>query len=88
MSNIRGLARLEFLVDQKGKGYFLEVNPRVQVEHTVTEVITGVDLIQASILVASGSSLNHPAIGIEGQECVRQNGVAIQCRITTEDPKK
>lgn len=85
--NYQGLGTVEFLVDDKGQGYFLEVNPRVQVEHTVTEVITGVDLIQASILVAAGLPLSHPAIGIEGQESIKPRGVAIQCRITTEDPK-
>lgn len=83
----QGLGTVEFLVDQSGEGYFLEVNPRVQVEHTVTEVVTGVDLIQASILVAAGRKLSHASIGIDSQESVSLRGVAIQCRITTEDPK-
>ena len=82
-----GLGTVEFLVDESGDGYFLEVNPRVQVEHTVTEVITGIDLIQASILIAADRKLNHPAINIKNQDAVTQTGVAIQCRITTEDPK-
>ena len=85
--NYHGLGTVEFLVDESGEGYFLEVNPRVQVEHTVTEIITGVDLIQASILVAADRKITHPAIGIKDQQSIRKNGVAIQCRITTEDPK-
>ena len=82
----KGLGTVEFLVSEDQKAYFLEVNPRVQVEHTVTEMITGIDLMQASILVASGVGLDDPKIGIKGQESIRVNGTAIQCRITTEDP--
>jgi pyruvate carboxylase len=85
--NYQGLGTVEFLVDESGEGYFLEVNPRVQVEHTVTEVITGIDLIQASILIAADRAISHPAIGIKDQDSITQNGVAIQCRITTENPK-
>jgi pyruvate carboxylase len=81
-----GLGTVEFLVDPKGQAYFLEVNPRVQVEHTVTEMITGIDLIQASILVASGASLDHPIIGIKDQSSIKAHGYSIQCRVTTEDP--
>ena len=84
--NYRGLGTVEFLVDESGKTYFLEVNPRIQVEHTVTEMITGFDLVQASILVATGRSLADPMIGIGDQSDIPQNGIAIQCRITTEDP--
>ncbi|SME89085.1 pyruvate carboxylase [Pseudobacteriovorax antillogorgiicola] len=82
-----GIGTVEFLVDQDGKPYFLEVNPRIQVEHTVTEMITGVDLVQMSILMAAGRKMNHPAIGIDGQESIKARGVAIQCRITTENPQ-
>ncbi|MDA8792415.1 pyruvate carboxylase [Bacteriovoracaceae bacterium] len=86
--NYTGVGTVEFLVDENGDYYFLEVNPRIQVEHTVTEVTTGFDLVQISILLAIGKPLNHPAIKIESQESVQFKGVAIQCRITTEDPTK
>lgn len=82
----QGLGTVEFLVDKDGEAYFLEVNPRVQVEHTVTEEITGVDLLQASILVAAGVSLQDERIGIDSQDSIKVSGAAIQCRITTEDP--
>lgn len=85
--NYQGLGTVEFLVDGEGKAYFLEVNPRIQVEHTVTEMVTGVDLVQASIVIAAGRSLSHPAIGINSQDTISSRGVAIQCRITTEDPQ-
>ena len=81
-----GLGTIEFLVGEDNQCYFLEVNPRVQVEHTVTEMITGVDLIQASILVAAQYPLSDPRIGISTQNEIQLRGVAIQCRITTEDP--
>ncbi len=84
--NYSGLGTVEFLVDKTGNAYFLEVNPRIQVEHTVTEMITGIDLVQTSILIAQGEALNHPKIGIPNQESVVIRGAAIQCRITTEDP--
>ncbi|MDD6159817.1 MAG: pyruvate carboxylase [Oscillospiraceae bacterium] len=77
---------LEFLVDKDGSHYFIEMNPRIQVEHTVTEMVTGVDLVRAQILIAEGSPLSDPRIGITCQEDVRLNGFAIQCRVTTEDP--
>lgn len=77
---------VEFLVDRDGSHYFIEMNPRIQVEHTVTEMITGVDLVRSQILIAEGAALSHPAIGIAKQEDVRLNGYAIQCRVTTEDP--
>ena len=75
---------VEFLVDEGGGYYFIEVNPRIQVEHTVTEVITGRDLVQAQLRIARGDSLKE--IGILGQEAVKKSGYAIQCRVTTEDP--
>ncbi len=77
---------LEFLVDRDGNHYFIEMNPRIQVEHTVTEMVTGIDLVRAQILVAQGCPLSDPRIGISSQEDVKQNGYAIQCRVTTEDP--
>ncbi len=78
---------VEFLLDtETGKPYFIEVNPRIQVEHTVTEVVTGIDLIKSQILVAQGSPLSDPEIGIPDQSAVRVLGYAFQCRVTTEDP--
>ena len=78
---------VEFLVDGKtGQHYFIEMNPRIQVEHTVTEMVTGVDLVRAQILIAEGHPLSHPAIGLARQEDLKMNGYAIQCRVTTEDP--
>jgi pyruvate carboxylase len=77
---------VEFLMDMdSGKFYFIEVNPRVQVEHTVTEQVTGIDIVQAQIRIAEGKSLAE-ATGVASQAEVRLNGHAIQCRITTEDP--
>lgn len=77
---------VEFLVDRDGNHYFIEMNPRIQVEHTVTEMVYGVDLVRAQILIAEGRPLSCPEIGIPNQEWVRPNGYAIQCRVTTEDP--
>ncbi|MCL2212865.1 MAG: pyruvate carboxylase [Oscillospiraceae bacterium] len=77
----------EFLVDASGNHYFIEVNPRVQVEHTITEVVTGIDIVQTQIQVARGAMLSDEVIGIPSQESVAVNGVAIQCRVTTEDPQ-
>jgi pyruvate carboxylase len=76
---------VEFLCDEKGNFYFIEVNARLQVEHTVTEEITGIDLVQTQLRVAEGMTL--PEMGIS-QEHIRPNGFAIQCRVTTEDPAK
>ena len=81
-----GLATVEFLLDEHERFYFLEVNPRIQVEHTVTELITGVDLVQAQILVAQGHKLADPPISLPSQRAVSRSGAAIQCRVTTEDP--
>lgn len=77
---------IEFLVDRDGNHYFIEMNPRIQVEHTVTEMITGVDLVRAQILIAEGEPLSTPLIGLKRQDDVHINGYAIQCRVTTEDP--
>ena len=77
---------VEFLVDKSGAHYFIEMNPRIQVEHTVTEMVTGIDPVRAQIIVASGYPLSHPMIGISSQADVTTRGYAIQCRITTEDP--
>ena len=78
----RGLATFEFLRDENGDFYFLEVNPRVQVEHTVTELITGHNLVELGIRVAQGESLM-----LEQHE-IEWNGHAIQCRLNAEDPKE
>jgi len=77
---------VEFLVDKEGNHYFIEMNPRIQVEHTVTEMVTGVDIVRAQILIANGRPLSDPLIGISGQNDIKMNGYAIQCRVTTEDP--
>jgi len=77
---------VEFLVDEDGKHYFIEMNPRIQVEHTVSEVVTGIDIVQSQIMVAGGAKLSDPEIGIHSQDDVRMNCAAIQCRVTTEDP--
>ena len=66
--------------------YFIEVNPRIQVEHTVTEEVTGVDLVKSQILIAQGLPLDDPGIGLPSQDAVTTHGFAIQCRVTTEDP--
>ncbi|MEM6323533.1 MAG: pyruvate carboxylase [Pseudomonadota bacterium] len=77
---------IEFLMDMEtGAFYFIEVNPRVQVEHTVTEEVTGIDIVQAQIKIAEGKSLTE-ATGTASQYDVRLSGHAIQCRVTTEDP--
>lgn len=76
---------VEFMLAQDGRHYFLEVNPRVQVEHTITEEITGIDIVQSQILIATGSSL--PELGIHSQESVTCQGFAIQGRVTSENPE-
>ncbi|UII57271.1 pyruvate carboxylase [Cytobacillus spongiae] len=76
---------VEFLV-ANDQFYFIEVNPRVQVEHTITEMVTGVDIVQTQILVAEGHSLHSDIIGIPNQEEIKIHGYAIQSRVTTEDP--
>jgi pyruvate carboxylase len=78
---------VEFLVDiDAGQFYFIEVNPRIQVEHTVTEIVTGIDLIKSQILIAQGAPLSDPEIDLPNQSAVKPMGYAFQCRITTEDP--
>jgi pyruvate carboxylase len=85
-SNYSHAGTVEFLVDQAENIYFIEVNPRIQVEHTVTEEITGIDIVRSQILIAMGYPLSHPTIYIRSQEDVKLNGFAIQCRVTTENP--
>ena len=77
---------VEFLATPDGKFYFIEVNPRIQVEHTVTEQITSIDIVQAQIKIAEGYELHGEEISIPKQEDIHVYGHAIQCRITTEDP--
>jgi pyruvate carboxylase len=77
---------VEFLIDQAGDFYFIEMNPRIQVEHTVTEMITGVDIVKSQIRIAEGVPLSDPQIGLPQQSAVQMRGYAVQCRITTEDP--
>ncbi|PPQ65879.1 hypothetical protein CVT24_011210 [Panaeolus cyanescens] len=78
----RNAGTAEFLVDQMGRHYFIEINPRIQVEHTITEEITGIDIVAAQIQIAAGATL--PQLGLT-QEAVTKRGFAIQCRVTTED---
>jgi pyruvate carboxylase len=85
--NYNNAGTVEFLVDSDNHVYFIEVNPRIQVEHTVTEEVTGIDIVRSQILIAQGIPLSDPAIFIKGQEDVQLNGFAVQCRITTEDPE-
>ncbi|MBH0155743.1 pyruvate carboxylase [Fictibacillus sp. 5RED26] len=77
---------VEYLVTPDGKFYFIEVNPRVQVEHTITEMVTGIDIVQSQILIAEGYPLHGKEIGIPKQEDIYCHGYAIQSRVTTEDP--
>ncbi|MEQ1573171.1 MAG: pyruvate carboxylase [Vicinamibacterales bacterium] len=80
---------VEFLLDvERGEFYFIEVNPRIQVEHTVTEMITGIDLVRAQILLADGHRLHDPLVNIPQQGAIERRGVAMQCRVTTEDPDR
>mmetsp|Transcript_23557 Transcript_23557/g.36368 ORF Transcript_23557/g.36368 Transcript_23557/m.36368 type:complete len:1256 (+) Transcript_23557:126-3893(+) len=82
----RNAGTVEFLVDKHGQHYFMEVNPRVQVEHTITEEITGVDVVQSQILIASGKTL--PELGLVQEEMAEPSGFAMQCRVTTENPSQ
>ncbi len=84
--NYNNIGTVEFLVEDE-EIYFIEVNPRIQVEHTVTEVITGIDLVKAQIFIAGNYKLSDEQIKIAGQESLKTNGFALQCRITTEDPQ-
>jgi acetyl-CoA carboxylase biotin carboxylase subunit len=81
-ANYTNAGTVEFIVDRSGSHYFIEMNARIQVEHPVTEMVTGIDLIKAQILVAAGEELPFR------QEDIRQNGVALECRINAEDPEK
>src|SRR3954447_20155721 len=85
----RSAGTVEFLLDvDRNEFYFIEVNPRIQVEHTVTEVVTGIDLVRSQILVAEGHRLHEAPLNIPTQENVEHRGVAMQCRVTTEDPER
>ncbi|EXJ79355.1 pyruvate carboxylase [Capronia epimyces CBS 606.96] len=81
--NYRNAGTAEFLVDQQNRYYFIEINPRIQVEHTITEEITGIDIVAAQIQIAAGATLEQ--LGLT-QDRISTRGFAIQCRITTEDP--
>jgi pyruvate carboxylase len=84
---IDNAATVEFLLDvDRGDFFFIEVNPRIQVEHTVTEVVTGIDVVKCQILVAQGQPLSDPELGLGKQEAIVTHGYAFQCRVTTEDP--
>ncbi|MFD2207127.1 pyruvate carboxylase [Kiloniella antarctica] len=86
--NYSNAGTVEFLMDMDTeKFYFIEVNPRVQVEHTVTETVTGIDIVQAQIRIAGGGTIGGNDSGVPAQEHIRLNGNAIQCRVTTEDPE-
>ena len=79
---------VEFLYDlDRHEWFFIEMNPRIQVEHTVTEVITGIDLVRAQILIAQGHVMFGPAVGLPPQDQIPRQGFAVQSRITTEDPE-
>lgn len=83
-----GAGTVEFLQDaDTGKFYFIEVNPRIQVEHTVTEQVTGIDIVKAQIHILDGFAIGTPESGVPAQKDIRLNGHALQCRITTEDPE-
>ncbi|MCJ1477961.1 pyruvate carboxylase [Lambiella insularis] len=83
--NYRNAGTAEFLVDQQNRHYFIEINPRIQVEHTITEEITGIDIVAAQIQIAAGATLKE--LGLT-QDRISIRGFAVQCRITTEDPAK
>lgn len=83
--NYRNAGTAEFLVDQQNRYYFIEINPRIQVEHTITEEITGIDIVAAQIQIAAGATLEQ--LGLT-QDRISTRGFAIQCRITTEDPSQ
>src|SRR5690348_14327025 len=88
-ANYRNAGTVEFLYDvDSQKWYFIEVNPRIQVEHTVTEMVTGIDIVRAQILVAQGHALHDEVMNLPKQESLPLYGAALQCRVTTEDPEK
>ncbi len=84
--NYYNAGTVEFLVDKDENIYFIEVNPRIQVEHTITEEVTGIDIVRTQILIAQNYKLSDPGIFIQNQADIPLKGFAIQCRITTEDP--
>ncbi|MDH3401728.1 MAG: ATP-grasp domain-containing protein, partial [Chromatiales bacterium] len=87
-ASYRNAGTVEFLQDaDSGEYYFIEVNPRIQVEHTVTEAVTGIDIVKAQIRIAAGAIIGTPQSGVPLQENIRVSGHAIQCRVTTEDPE-
>ncbi|CDZ27245.1 pyruvate carboxylase [Neorhizobium galegae] len=87
-TNYVGAGTVEYLMDaDTGKFYFIEVNPRIQVEHTVTEVVTGIDIVKAQIHILEGFAIGTPESGVPVQADIRLHGHALQCRITTEDPE-
>ena len=88
-ANYVGAGTAEFLMDaDSGKFFFIEVNPRIQVEHTVTEEVTGIDIVKAQIRIAAGGHIGEPReTGVPEQKDIELNGHALQCRITTEDPE-
>ena len=85
--NYNNIGTVEFLVDPDDNIYFIEVNPRIQVEHTVTEMVTGIDLVKTQIFVAGGYKLSDKQIKIYEQSSLQTYGFALQCRLTTEDPE-
>ncbi|NAS30996.1 pyruvate carboxylase [Flavobacteriaceae bacterium R38] len=85
--NYNNVGTVEFLVDREDNVYFIEVNPRIQVEHTVTEMVTGIDLVKTQIFIAGGYKLSDKQIKIYNQESLATYGFALQCRLTTEDPE-
>ncbi|MFN6961996.1 MAG: hypothetical protein ACK4N6_07100, partial [Rhodocyclaceae bacterium] len=87
-ANYTHAGTVEFLMDaDSGQFYFIEVNPRIQVEHTVTEEVTGVDIVKAQIRISEGARIGDEDSYVPKQEDVKLNGHALQCRITTEDPE-
>ena len=87
-AHYQGAGTVEFLQDADTRNvYFIEVNPRIQVEHTVTEVVTGIDIVKAQIRIAAGERIGDPNCGVPEQAHILVNGHAMQCRITTEDPE-
>ncbi|MEX2140360.1 MAG: pyruvate carboxylase [Pirellulales bacterium] len=88
MARYENAGTVEFLVDaDTGDFYFIEVNPRIQVEHTVTEEVTGIDIVRSQLLIAQGARLDHAEVNLANQSDIRTHGFAVQCRVTTEDPE-
>ena len=87
-ANYTNAGTVEFLLDSEtNKFYFIEVNPRIQVEHTVTEQVTGIDIVKAQIQVAEGAEIGTDSMDVPKQEEIKLSGFALQCRVTTEDPQ-